>query len=645
MGLTSSSGGRGAALNERTFPSDPGLPVVALAGSPNVGKSTVFNALTGLRQHTGNWTGKTVALASGRCRSRELLLVDLPGCFSLEPSSREEEVARDFLISGKAEAVIAVADASCLERTLAPVLAMLTAARRAVLLVNLIDEAAKRGVSVDCELLSRRLGVPVVSCSARSGKGLDLLMQALDEVMAGESIDEGSPFFTGEYCRLARSGASDKEALAAECFRECTRLLDGVIHTGEPSRRAGAFLPGGALDRFVTGRFTAFPLMLLMLLGIFYLTIVGANLPSELLSRLFARLEALLSSLLSSINAAPFIADAATRGVFRTVSWVASVMLPPMAIFFPLFTLLEDLGFLPRAAFVTDRLFSRAGTNGRQALTIAMGFGCNAAGVVGCRIIPGERERLTAMLTNSLVPCNGRFPLMIALSAIFLGAGLGPFYAAGTLALFVLLAAAVTLLMTFILSRTLPLPRGSGFLLELPPYRPPKVVQTLVRSVLDRTLHVFSRALAVAAPAGLVIYLLANVHIGEASLLASFCSFLDPFARLFGLDGVILAAFILGFPANEIVLPIMLMAYTAGGSLTDAGTYADIARVLTSNGWTWTTALSVILFSMFHWPCSTTCLTIRREAGFKWMLLGMALPTAAGLTILALFNGFIRLIS
>ncbi|MBQ2110955.1 MAG: ferrous iron transporter B, partial [Clostridia bacterium] len=433
-------------------------------------------------------------------------------------------------------------------------------------------------------------------------------------------------------------GETGEEASAA-CLNECTRLLEGVVTETERGKRRLT----ERLDRIAAGKYTALPLMLLMLLGVFYLTIIGANYPSGLLSRGFSAAENALRGLFGRLNVAPWLTGAVLDGMFRTVGWVVSVMLPPMAIFFPLFTLLEDLGYLPRAAFCADRCFRCAGSCGKQALTVMMGFGCNAAGVVGCRIIPGEKERLAAIVTNSLVPCNGRFPLIIALSSIFLASSAGG--AAGLTAAFVLLAVLMTLLMTFLLSKTLLRGEESGFLMELPPYRPPKLGQVLIRSVLDRTLHVLGRAAAVAAPAGLIIYALANIRLGGGSLLSAFCEFLDPFARFFGLDGTILAAFILGFPANEIVLPIALLAYTSSGSLAELGSYRELWSVLSANGWTGTTALSVILFSMFHWPCSTTCLTIRREAGTKWMLLSMLLPTAVGLLLLALVNGAIRLFS
>lgn len=398
------------------------------------------------------------------------------------------------------------------------------------------------------------------------------------------------------------------------------------------------------IDKILTGKFTALPLMLLMLFGVFYLTIRGANYPSELLSRGLFALEALLRKLFDAIRMPNMITDALLSGMYRTTAWVVAVMLPPMAIFFPLFTLLEDLGVLPRIAFNLDKGFARCNACGKQALTMCMGFGCNAAGVVGCRIISGKRERLIAILTNSFVPCNGRFPMLIALISLFLaghggGSAAGSLTAAGVLALVVVFSAAATLAVSFILSKTLLRGESSAFTLELPPYRVPRIGQVIVRSVLDRTLHVLGRAAAVAAPWGLAVYALANISAGGETLLSWFCSWLDPAARLIGLDGVILAAFVLGLPANELVIPIMLMAYTSGSCLTEISSYAALSEVLSGNGWTAMTAVSAVLFTLMHSPCSTTLLTIKKETGsIGWTAAAAVIPTAAGIGLLAVLN-------
>ncbi|MEG2137344.1 MAG: nucleoside recognition domain-containing protein, partial [Oscillospiraceae bacterium] len=392
------------------------------------------------------------------------------------------------------------------------------------------------------------------------------------------------------------------------------------------------------LDRIFAGKYSGMAVLVLLLCGVLWLTIAGANVPSQWLARGFAWGQTQLTALFAALNAPDWLHGALVLGVYRVLAWVVSVMLPPMAIFFPLFTLLEDFGYLPRAAFLLDHFFQKAHACGKQALTMCMGLGCNAVGVEGARIIDSERERLVAIITNSLVPCNGRFPTLLTLAALFFvgtGGGLGgSLGTALALTAVILLGVAMTLWVSKLLTKTVLRGTPTAFTMELPPYRTPRFGQVVVRSVLDRTLFVLGRAVVVAAPAGLVIWVCANVTVGNASLLTHAIGFLDPFARLLGLDGVILAAFILGFPANEIVLPIILMGYLATGTLQDMEGAAALGSVLTQNGWTTVTALCTMLFSLFHWPCSTTCLTIWKETKSpKWTLLAVATPTAVGMTL------------
>ena len=601
---------------------------IALVGNPNVGKSTLFNALTGLRQHTGNWTGKTVASARGVCRfrGRELLLVDLPGTYSLEPRSAEEAVTRDYLESGQADGVVVVCDATCLERNLILALQVLELTGRAVVCVNLMDEARRHGIEVDLPGLARRLGVPVVGVSAGTGEGLSALGEAM--------------------CAMAEALPAQAEARPAAEEGRVT-LAERYAAQVVRSRRTGYLHRQRRLDRVLTARRTGLPLMLLLLGLVLWLTVAGANLPSRALSALFDRLGGVLAGWLA--GAPWWLRGVLLDGVYRVLTWVVAVMLPPMAIFFPLFTLLEDLGYLPRVAFVLDHAFQRCRTCGKQALTMCMSLGCNACGVTGCRIIDSPRERLIAILTAALVPCNGKFPTLIALVTMFCLGGAGGLWAswagAGMLLAVLCLGVAATLGCSRLLSGTALRGIPSAFALELPPYRRPRVGQILVRSLLDRTLFVLGRAAAVAAPAGALIWVLGNVRAGDASLLGHCTAFLDPFARLFGLDGVILTAFALGWPANEIVVPVMLMAYLSAGTLTELGDLAALRTVLVSQGWTGVTAVCTLLFTLFHFPCSTTCITVYRETGsLRAAAAAFALPTALGLALCFVVAGVGRIL-
>jgi ferrous iron transport protein B len=700
------AGCRTCRLGLRQLGIEPGAAdyVVALSGNPNTGKSTVFNALTGLKQHVGNWPGKTVARAEGGLEfaNKRFKLVDLPGTYSLLSASTDEEIARDFVLFGRPDCVVVVVDATALERNLNLVFQITRITSRVVVCLNLMDEARRGGLEIDHRALARELGVPVVPTSARTGEGLSDLVRTVAEVAAGrlesrprlmrepapveraldrltpmvERAASGTPnarwvaerLLDGDYRieEALRRGeltdvaqptvaAGEVAALLAEAERQRRelggefrdRMVQAMYHEAEAItqrvvRRRGAEQRrrfGAAIDRIVTSRVWGLPLMLLGLAAVFWVTIVGANYPSQLLAAALFWLEERGAALFTGVGAPGWLTGFLWHGVWRGLAWVVSVMLPPMAIFFPLFTILENLGYLPRVAFNMDWLFRRVGAHGEQALTMSMGLGCNAAGVIACRVIDSPRERLIAILTNNFVPCNGRFPTLIMLANVFVAAQFSPAFAslaaAGSVVGAVLLGIGVTLAVSWALSRTLLKGQPSSFTLELPPYRMPNVKQILYTSLIDRTLFVLRRAVIMAAPAGGAIWVLSHLTVGDAALGVHLAGWLDPAGRAIGLDGVILLAYVIALPANEIVVPTILMLYTGAGRMLEVSGLAQLRQLLVVHeGWTLLTAVCLMVFCVLHNPCSTTIWTIWKETGsVRWTLVGALLPLAVGIVV------------
>lgn len=633
---------------------------IILVGNPNVGKSSLFNAFTSLNEHTGNWTGKTVEQAMGSFEYGEVkyTLVDLPGTYSLFYESEEEKVTRDYIVKGKYDATILVADASSLERSMELLLEVLDVTKEVILVLNLWDEVKKRKLSIDVEKLQEIFQIPVIPFSVKEGLGFARLKDCMRSVCPSSyqvkhSLKIASYLqhrmkknYLNAFLSLEElayhplySSFISKMDIIASYHREAEDICSKVIDRREEKESRIDFI----LNCLFANPFSAVFVLFLFLFIILFLTISFSNLPSDMLFQFFSFLEKPLYSFLSFLPSS--LVDFLVLGGYRTLYFVISVMMPPMMIFFPLFSLLEEIGFLPRIAFQLDKPFCKCGSSGKQCLTMCMGLGCNAVGVTGARIMETKKMKVLSILTNSLMPCNGRFPMILTMISLFLvkKSGLqGNVLSAVILTLVLCFALIISLLATKFLNHFILKGEEPIFIFELPHFRIPKITKTIILSWKEKAFHILKRAMVVAFPAGLVFYLFTHVYIGDSSLFQASIHFLNPVGHFLGIDGAIILAFLFGFPANEIVLPILFLAYSGGNVLEEIASLEELRMMLIQHGWSLVTVLCFLALSICHFPCATTMLTIKKETqSFFYTLIAFVLPSLIGIVLCFIISMFL----
>ena len=651
---------------------------VVLLGNPNVGKTSIFNALTKSNEHTGNWTGKTVDFANKKYTYNKQIynLIDLPGTYSLYSYSKEEEVTRDYIYFEKYDTILIVIDSTLLERNMNLVLETLEINKNAILCLNLIDLANKKGINIDTKKLEKELGIPVIKVCSNNKKDITRLKKVIEK-----NINKKSNPYTLQYSKeinkcirkinkeidnkelsklllqnnknlndiIYKKYNLDKEKIE-NIISNCNLYLEkkdinyneerlilinntSNIIANNVCNSSNYKIP--LLDKIFNSKLLGIPFLLLILLIILWITIIGSNYPSSLLFNLLFKFNNYLSNFLITINTPAIIHNIIINGILKTLFWVISVMLPPMIIFFPLFAILEESGILPRIAFNTDKIFKNCNCHGKQSLTMCMGLGCNVCGVNACRIIDSKKERLIAIITNSFIPCNGRFPSLITIITMFLVTGSLVNIKVGIiLALFLILSFVITLLISKLLSKTLLKGYSSSFILEMPSFKKTRLKKIIVDTFIEKIFVILKRAILITIPTGIIIWLLSNININYINILSYITNFLDPIAKIFNIDGTILFAILLSFPANEIIIPIILMSYLNGTSLMEYESIKELKEIFVNNGWTIKTAISTLILIMFHFPCSNTLISIKKETNsIKWTIISFILPFIIGLLL------------